>query len=293
MDRAFLEQLGLEVKESEGVVEADLELTSGQAINPLTRQAIASVSFTVMGDRLLYVGPPEFVGAQPINLAFITSATRLEDLIISTLNDHLYQLERRSTELTSIGIAPRVDPATLQLSAELEAGPMRFTIGPNRAGQFRIIRVVHEGSELSHGAPTTFELSEFPNRKALEDFLFAMYSDVAGLPPAPTPMQSTPTPVPQSVIEASIPIRDLVHAFGEASLPPRSQLEILATVKVGDQQYRFAAARVQGQTFRGLLAGANGKLWADRFELADFPGIRALVADVTSSPLDAIEILAP
>ncbi len=292
MDRAFLEQLGLEVRESEGVVEADLALMSGQAINPLTRQSIDSVAFTVMGDRLLYVGPPEFVGAQPINLAFITSATRLEDLIISTLNDHLYQLERRSTELTSIGVAPRVDPSTLQLSAELEVGPMQFSIGPNRAGQFRVLRAVADGIELTSGAPATFELSEFPNRTALEDFLFAMFSDVAGLPLVPASI-SSPSPVPAQAQDTSIPIRDLVHAFGEASLPPRSQLEVLATVRVGDQLFRFAAARVQGQTFRGLLAGANGKLWADRFELGEFPGIRALVAQVTESSIDEIEILTP
>jgi hypothetical protein len=293
MDRAFLEQLGLEVTESEGVVEAALELNSGEAINPLTRHAIGRVSFTVLGDRLLYVGPPEFVGAQPINLAFITAATRLEDLVLATLNDHLYQLERRSTELTAIGIDPHVDPATLQLSAELEVGPMRFTIGPNRAGQFRVIRALHQNVELTAGAPATFELSEHRDRKALEDFLFAMFSDVAGLPASPTPPNSTATPVPAVLSEASIPFRDLVHAFGDGVLPPRSRLEVLATVKVGGQQLRFAAARVQGQTFRGLLAGANGKLWADRFELADFPGIRALVAEVLQAELADVEVLLP
>lgn len=89
MDRAFLEGLGLKVSDSDGVVEADLELTSGLALNPLTRQVIDTVHFTVLGDRLLYVGPPEFVGAQPINLAFLTGSTRLEDLVVQTLNDHL------------------------------------------------------------------------------------------------------------------------------------------------------------------------------------------------------------
>jgi hypothetical protein len=291
MDRAFLEQLGLEVTESDGVVEGELELQGGSAFNPLTRQAIDRVSFTMMGDRLLYVGPPEFVGAQPINLAFITAATRLEDLVLGTLNDHLYQLERRSNELTAIGIAPRVDPATLQLVAELEVGPLRFTIGPNRAGQFRVMKAVHDGTELTSGAPSTFELSEHRDRRALEDFLFAMYSDVAGLPVAPTPARSSPTPVPTIQSEASIAFRDLVHAFGDGMLPPRSNLEVLATLKVGDQQLRFAAARVQGQTFRGLLAGANGKLWADRFELSDFPGIRALVADVLKVDQGDVEVV--
>jgi hypothetical protein len=294
MDRAFLEQLGLEVKEAEGgVVEADLQLTSGQAINPLTRVSIERVAFTVMGDRLLYVGPPEFVGAQPINLAFMTSATRLEDLVIGTLNDHLYQLERRSSELAVLGIAPKVDPVTLQLTAEVEVGPMKFTIGPTRAGQFRVTKARRDGAELTSGGGTrTFELSEFRDRKALEAFLFAMFGEIDELPTPPHP-QPRITPMPDGRPELSIPFRDLIHAFGDAVLPPRSSLEVLATVTVGQQHLRFAAARVQGQTFRGLLAGAAGKLWSDRFELGDFPGIRALVAEVLQTPIEEIEVEVP
>ncbi len=44
MDRAFLEQLGLEVSGSDGIVEAELALTSGQTFNPLTRMAEPRVS---------------------------------------------------------------------------------------------------------------------------------------------------------------------------------------------------------------------------------------------------------
>ena len=132
MDRAFLEQLGLDVTEDDGVVEAELELRSGQAFNPLTRTIIERVSFTVMGDRLLYVGPPEFVGAQPINVAFLSPQTRLEDLVVQTLNDHLFQLERRSNELGALGVSAKVDPASLQLTAELERPPLKFTIGASR-----------------------------------------------------------------------------------------------------------------------------------------------------------------
>jgi hypothetical protein len=287
MDRAFLEQLGLEVTEAQGVVEAVLQLNSGQAINPLSRVAIDHVTFTVLGDRLLYVGPPEFVGAQPINLAFLTSATRLEDLVIGTLNDHLYQLERRSNELAALGVAPRVDPVTLQLVAELQLGPMQITIGPNRAGQFRVVKARRDGAELTQGgAPTFFELSEFRDRKALEDFLLARFGEQREPPPRTTP-------APEGALDQSIPFRDLIHAFGDAVLPPRSSLEVLATVTVGQQQLRFAAARVQGQTFRGLLAGAAGKVWADRFELSEFPGIRALVAEVLQAPIEEIEVQVP
>lgn len=285
MDRAFLEGLGLKVADTDGVVEAELELASGLALNPLTRQVISSVSFTVMGDRLLYVGPPEFVGAQPINLAFLTGTSRLEDLVIQTLNDHLYQLERRSNELSALGISAKVDPATLQLGAELERGPFRFTLGSSRVGQFRVVRCLHDGQELTIGAPTVFELSEFRDRAALEDFLYAMFGDVAGSG-SPPPREDVP-----AELDVSISLKALFEAFGDAMVPPRSVMEFFCELKVGEDTVRFAAARLQGRTFRGLLAGPKGKIWAERFELDEFPGIRALVSELMGVPIEQIEVV--
>lgn len=305
MDRVFLEQLGLDVSEADGVVEAELSLTSGQALNPLTRKVIDHVNFTVMGDRLLYVGPPEFVGAQPINLAFLSPGTRLEDLIVQTLNDHLFQLERRSNELTALGISPKVDPATLQLSAELERPPLKFTIGASRTGQFRLVRAINDGVELTSGGnQPVFELSEFFDRRALEDFLFALFSDVVEdttAPSAPSSpgtllnigaatVTSSPTMIATVSNDASLPFKELFAAFGDALVPPRCPLEVVADVRVHEQTLRFAAARVQGTTFRGLLAGPSGKIWADRFELDEFPGIRAFVAELMSVSFDEVEV---
>lgn len=286
MDRAFLEGLGLKVTETDGVVEAELELNSGLALNPLTRHVISTVDFTVMGDRLLYVGPPEFVGAQPINLAFLTDTSRLEDLVIQTLNDHLYQLERRTNELSALGIGAKVDPSSLQLSVELERGPFRFTLGASRIGQFRVSKCLNEGVELTIGAPAVFELSEFRDRAALEDFLYAMFGDVAGSPTPPPRESETASPV-----DVSISMKALFEAFGDATVPPRSTMEFFAELRVGGETLRFAAARLQGRTFRGLLAGPTGKIWADRFELDEFPGVRALVSDLVGVPIEDIEVV--
>lgn len=297
MDRGFLEQLGLDVSEADGVVEAELSLMSGQALNPLTRKVIDHVSFTVMGDRLLYVGPPEFVGAQPINLAFISPGARLEDLVVQTLNDHLFQLERRSNELTSLGISPKVEPTTLQLSAELVREPLKFTIGASRTGQFRLVRAMNDGVELTSGGnQPVFELSEFFDRRALEDFLFALFSDVVQEPLPPPPAEgpatvmSSPTMLVTVANDASLPFKELFAAFGDALVPPRSPLEVVADVRVNEQTLRFAAARVQGKTFRGLLAGPSGKIWADRFEIDEFPGIRAFVAELMNVSFDEVEV---
>ncbi len=296
MDRAFLEQLGLDVSEDDGVVEAELSLQGGQALNPLTRRVIDRVSFTIMGDRLLYVGPAEFVGAQPINLAYLSPNSRLEDLIVQTLNDHLFQLERRSNELTALGISPRVDPGTLQLTADLERAPLKFTIGASRTGQFRIVRTLNDGVELTNAGQNVFELSEFFDKRALEDFLFALFSDVVATPEEKSDpvgsatIASTPATLVAASSAQSLPFKDIFDAFGDAMLPPRSALEVVADVRVGDQQLRFAAARVQGRTFRGMLAGPKGKIWADRFELDDFPGIRGFISELMDVPYDDVEV---
>jgi hypothetical protein len=287
MDRAFLEGLGLTVSDIDGVVEAELELNSGLALNPLTGKAIESIAFTVLGDRLLYVGPPEFVGAQPINLAFLSGGSRLEDLVVQTLNDHLYQLERRSSELAALGVSPKVDPATLQLGAELGRGLFRFSLGASRTGQFRVVRCLHNGHELTISSPMVFELSEFRDRAALEDFLYAMFGDITGSPSPPPRPKEEPAPEP----DVSLSMKSLFEAFGDAMVPPRSVMEFLCELKVGDETVRFAAARLQGRSFRGLIAGSAGKIWAERFELDEFPGIRALVSELMGVPIEQIEVV--
>jgi hypothetical protein len=288
MDRAFLEGLGLKVTEGDDqVVEAELELTSGRALNPLTRHVISTVSFSVMGDRLLYVGPPEFVGAWPINLAFLTNESRLEDLAVQTLNDHLYQLERRTNELSALGISAKVDPSSLELSAELERGAFRFTLSASRTGQFRVSKCVNEGTDLPIGDSAVFELTEFRDRGALEDFLYAMFGETTGAS-VPSPREKSDL---SAQVDVKISVKELFEAFGDTAVPPRSTMEFFAEVRVGGETLRFAAARLQGRTFRGLLAGPAGKIWAERFELNDFPGVRGLVSELVGVPIDDIEVV--
>jgi hypothetical protein len=293
MNRTFLESLGLIVTEPEGGGEAtlELEIEPSRAFNPLTRGMIDKVGFSLLEDRLVYLSPPEFVGAQPISLAHLESSKRLEDLVIQQLNDQLFQIERRSRELASLGVSPKVDPATLQLSADLASGPLAFTIASNRAGQFRVTRAEKSGRALPvRGEAPTFELSEFRERGALCDFLAAMFREVADFA-APPPAQGDGDAFAPP--EVRIPFKELLVCFGDGSLPPRSGLELQCDLRVRGVGVRFAAARVQGRTFRGLLAGPSGKLWAGRFDLDGFPGIRALVAQVLKVSSDEVEVLAP
>ncbi len=285
MDRAFLEGLGLSVHaDKNGVINAALSLTAAPVFNPLTRKTIEKVIFTLMGDRLIFVAPDELVGAQPINLAYLTESTRVEDLITQTLSAHLFQLQRRSSELSAMGVPPKVDPATLQLSAELARGPFRFAITASRSGQFRVSRCIKDGVEMTAASPALFELSEFRDRGALEDFLYAMFSDVLNTPEAPARQTGELT-------DGGVAFVEVFRAFGEGLVPARATVEVVAELSVRNQRYRFAAARVQGRTFRGLLAGPKGKVWAERFELEEFTGIRAVVAQVLSVQLEEVEVV--
>src|SRR5581483_7274315 len=175
MERAFLENLGLTVRDADGVIEAKLELTSGQAMNPLTRQFLTHAQFTVVGDRLITIDPPELVGMPPIHLSHVHRAAALEDILVKSLNDAIMHLQRRSQELTSLGFSPRVDPASLQLTVEINVGDWQFTIGTDRLGNFRVQRAVNSGSEMTATSAHSFELSEFRERRSLETYLIAMF----------------------------------------------------------------------------------------------------------------------
>lgn len=281
MDKAFLEQLGLTVETSDDVVEAEIMIASPQAFNPITRQFVTRARFMVTGDRLIPIDPPELVGCPPINLAHTTGATNLEDTVVKSLVDHCIHLSRRSSELSALGFTPRVDPVTLQLTSELQIGQMSITIGTDRLGNFRVQRAARAGVDLTVPGSQVFELAEFREKSALEAYLGALFGDAAGSAPAKA----------TAVVQA-IPLKDLSAAFGiEGSLPPTSTFEIFAELKVGEERYRFAAARVLGRTFRGLLAGPRGKVWSDRFELEGFEGITALVARVTGVSVDQIEFV--
>ena len=87
----------------------------------------------------------------------------------------IMHLQRRSQELTSLGFSPKVDPASLQLSVEINVGDWQFTIGTDRLGNFRVQRAENSGSEMTATSAHSFELSEFRERRSLETYLIAMF----------------------------------------------------------------------------------------------------------------------
>ncbi|EAU64351.1 hypothetical protein STIAU_6518 [Stigmatella aurantiaca DW4/3-1] len=192
-------------------------------------------------------------------------------------------MERRSAQLNALGLHPLVNPETLELSAELASGPLLFTLVADRQGFFRVGKVLRQGTPVESSAVHRFELSEFRERDVLAGYLAALFDE----PPA------RPLPGPLSM-RGLVRFSELAERFGtQAIVPPRSHLELLVQMSVNGESYRFAAARLVGRTFRGLLAGSKGKVWAERFELDDFPGIVQLVAGLLKVPPEAVKLMGP
>jgi hypothetical protein len=282
-DTARLEQLGLRVESDGEGVQATLELEAGAApVNPITRRPLPHVTFRLSGNQLVPAAPPAVVGLAPILLEAVATREELARLLTTAFDEYLFHVERRSAQLHALGLHPRVEPETLGLSAELDTGPLSFTLVADRQGLFQVGQVRREGAVLG-GVAHRFELSEFREREALASYLTALVEEPSGRPQPAAPAGL-----------GLVRYAELVEAFGpQALLPPRSPLEVLVQLSVGGETYRFATARLVGRTFRGLLAGAKGKVWAGRFELDDFPGIVRWVAGLLGVPPEAVKLVGP
>lgn len=279
MSQLRLHELGMTVREVDGVDIADLEVSAGLLVNPITGEAIQRVSFATSTDRLTVLEPPTLVGIPPLLLARIARTEDLEQILSDALQDIAQQLERRSAELSALGIDPVIEPDKLRLTAMVATGEARFLLALNRQGRFYVVQAARGGDSLTTTHPQSFELTEFRDRAALEGYLLALFGDhesASRRTQGETPARSL------------IRFAEIASKFGpHAVVPPRSSLEVLLLLRVKGEEYRFAAARLTGRTFRGMIAGARGKLWVDRFTLDDFPGVPALMAKLLNvSPGD-------
>lgn len=271
MDKAHLEKLGLTLEDGESPLPRLSIALREPLINPVNRRPIERVAFTLVGDRLVPVGPPEAVGLPPVLISAMESAGDVEEEVAQGFHEHLLALERRSAELQVLGLNPWVDPETLGLSVEVAEQGMTFTLEADRQGVFRVVKALRAGELLPVSGAHTFELTEFRERSSLVGYLAALFGEQEPVARAHAPESH----------DRMLRYAELVKAFGQGVVvPAHTALEMLMELQVQGKTYRFAATRVTGRTFRGLLAGAQGKLWAERFELEDFPGVVRLVADL-------------
>jgi len=285
--RERLEELGLRVSDGAAGMEAVLTMEQQMLLNPLTRRHLEQVTFSVAGDLLVPVHPPELVGLTPIAVPRLTSAADLEAQVIAAFNENVLQLQRRGGQLQAMGIASRVEPGTLQLTAELEGSGHEFLIALDKRGGFRVLKARRGGADVDVSAGHTFDLNEFRERAGLIGYLVALFGGEVHEDHAP-PRGAA------DELENLISYAEIAQRFGPGALiPPHSPVDILMVLEAGGQAYRFAAARVAGRTFRGLLAGTSGKLWAERFDLDDaFPGPRMLLAGLLQLPMSEVKVVA-
>jgi hypothetical protein len=283
MDTARLRQLGLEVRGRGESLVALLALAEPLQ-NPVSSRRVERVDFRVEAERLVPMAPPEVVGLRPIGLGAVQEARDVEAEVADAFNEHLFHVQRRSAELRALGLSPQVDPESLVLSTELSEHGLKLTLVADRQGNFRVARAARGGQALSVSQANAqpFELSEFRERGALVGYLAALLGESG----------QGEREKSGAAGESLVCFAEIIRAFGgQAMVPPRSGLELLVLLEVEGRPYRFAAARVAGRTFRGMLAGTQGKMWAERFELDDFPGVVPLVAELLKVPAEAVKLV--
>lgn len=274
---AALQGLGLDARETDGGLRVELSLGHGALLHPVSGGALEQVSFVVDGGALIPVAPPALCGIGTFGLHTLTDAESLADQVRERFGRQLAALGQLAGQLDALGLVGEVDPDTLVLSARVVAAPFTFVLQADRDGRLRVTRASRDDVQVRLQKDAVFELSGFGDRATLGHYLAGLVDGAGGEAPTAVPL---------------VRYGELEQAFGAAALvPPSTPLEVLVELSVEGKRYRFAAGRVMGRTFRGLLAGRRGKLWAERFELDDFPGVAALAADVLGVPLDAVTIL--
>lgn len=272
-----LQGLGLTVRETDGGLRVELPLGAGALLHPVSGGAIEQVTFAVDGRALIPVGPSALCGLGAFAIPEIADAEALADQVRERFGRQLSLLGQLAGQLDALGLVGEVDPDTLTLSAKVQAAPFTFQLQADRDGRLRVVRAMKDEAPVRLQQDAVFGLDGFGDRATLGHYLTGLLDGANAEAPSQVPV---------------VRYGELQAAFGAAALvPPSTPLELLVELSVEGRRYRFAAGRVMGRTFRGLLAGRRGKLWAERFELDDFPGVAALAADVLGVPLDAVTIL--
>jgi hypothetical protein len=262
-------------------LEGDLGF-SGKVVHPATGQPIARARFFVDGhDHLRFLDPPlSALGA--VGFYDLPRTDALEQAVAAALERRKAALQDVAARLRALRLEAGIDADRLAARAVVKTATHAFEIlgGPEGVRVARVAPVGGKPFEVSSGFPP-LELGEFQSRADLEVYLAA---SVVRMQPTGEP-RPAPAAACGAVLEATPPPRNaltlaaLAQVFGqEAILAPNAMVELIQEFQHGGTRYRFVAAREMGTRFKGRLIGPGGDVWADRFELADFPGTRKVVA---------------
>ncbi|MGC3998369.1 MAG: hypothetical protein QM767_13185 [Anaeromyxobacter sp.] len=282
-------------------LEGELAFTQ-RPVNPLGGQPVTRGRFVVDGhDRLRFTDPP-LSALGPLNFYEHERLGALEAAVGQALTRLAAALGDVAMRMRALRLEVAVDPDRLVARAVVKTATHAFEIMGGVDG-VRVSRVAPVGGkpfEVAAEFPA-LQLAEYPSPTDLEIYLVNAVPRMSVGSPAGAPAARGAEGPPGHHLEATPPPRNaltlatLAKVFGEESiLAPNAMLELLQEFVHGDTRYRFVASREMGTRFKGRLIGPSGDVWSDRFDLASFPGTRAVVALALGVSPDAPEVsLAP
>ncbi|HSN13643.1 MAG TPA: hypothetical protein VLT61_03370 [Anaeromyxobacteraceae bacterium] len=253
----------------------------GRIHNPATGQPIARARFVVSGhDHLRFLDPP-IAALGPVNFYGHDRTAALEQAISLALSARAAALQDIAARMRAIRLEPSVDPDRLAVRAVVKTPSHAFELLADPEG-VRVSRVAPVGGAPFDVDPSfpAIDLSRFATLAAIEAFLSDSARSMAaargprpGAPAGSGAVEATPPP------RNALTLSALADAFGsEAILAPNAMVELLQEFQHGGTRYRFVASREMGTGFKGRLIGPSGDVWSERFDLAEFPGTREIVA---------------
>jgi hypothetical protein len=270
-------------------IEGDLAF-SGRVMHPATGQPIARARFVVEGhDHLRFLDPP-LAALGSVSFGEHARADALEQAIATAIVRRGVALQDVAARMRALRLETGMDPDRFAARAVVKTATHAFEILGGLDG-VRVARVAPVGG-MPFDVPADFpplELSDFETRTDLELFLTDAASRMRA-PDAPRPpaaargaaLEATPAP------RNALTLAALAQVFGsDAILAPNAMVELIQEFQYGGTRYRFVAAREMGTAFRGRLIGPGGDVWTEKFELADFPGTRKVVASALGASDEA------
>ncbi len=276
MAKRRLDALGIATRIGRDGATLEGEL-AGSVRNPLGGKPFDRIRFVVEGgDRVRAVAPPAFEGLKAVPILGLKHA----DMLLESL---AMQLERRAAaavaavrELERLRIDAELDIERAWAIGRLEITPLGIVV---LAGDERGIRAV-QLQPLAPNRPAVrldvpIDLREHEHRVDIEVALFGPAERALEAAAATAPSLRASTPGPGTA--GAYTLAQLIEKFGpEARVAPGFGL--LRDVVVGDQAVRFVARHDPAHGFAGRLAGAQGTLWEDSFELGSLPPLEELAA---------------
>ena len=291
-----LQQLGLTFRQtSDGrTLEGELPLKGGKVTVPGTQGPVTAARFEVEGhDRIRIVEPP--LSALGVVMVFdLERVEQLEERLEKRVRERIAALTTLGQALQKhLRLRPQFDPQALALRAVVETATNAFELlaAPDVVRVVRVLPRAGAPLEIGPGFPP-MRVEDLGDRVDLE--LHLEHSLPAMKAAAVSPAKPSAPARPQVRVEAAAPpanalaLAQLAERFGPGALvSPAGPVEVWQDFVVGGARYRFTATREQGTTFAGKVLGPQGEVWADRFDLARFPGPAKLLETVLAGPAQA------